>query len=218
MLMTFVGEGQSIFDLIKTNKNIRKFKFQCFSLKMVDVENINLFTIVYFSDTSFSNLRDNSSQSGYVILLNKNNKLFSPIPAETIALKQILEACFMIKSFICEIMYRELSEQFLPIKCYVYNKYLTDYIYSTKTVTEKRLKTDICAVRGMIAKKEVTSIGWCKSELKIADCLTKGTPKCMKFLNSVKGNTGLLEQFQNVKNIFSFNIILIKKGIYSKYI
>ena len=67
-----------------------------------DVEDIDLCTMACFLDASFANLKD--------IILYKN-KSFYPIAwksrkikrvvAETIALEQALEACFMIKSFIC---------------------------------------------------------------------------------------------------------------------
>ena len=99
----------------------------------------------------------------------------------------------MIKPFICKIMKRQVSEEFLPIKCYVDNKSLIDSIYSTKTVTEKRLQINICIVCKIIGKKEVTSVEYCKSELQLSDYLTKGTANCMKLLNVFKGNTGLRE-------------------------
>ena len=79
-------------------------------------------------------------------------------------------------------MNRQVSEEFLSIKCYIDNKYLTDSIYSTNPVTEKRLQIDICIFREMIAKKEVTSVEWCKSELQHADCLTKGKANSIKLL------------------------------------
>ena len=105
----------------------------------------------------------------------KNNKSLSLIPrksrkikklvkntlaAETPALEQALEACFRIKSFICQIMNTQVSEELLPMKCYVDNKSVIDSIYSTKTVTAKGLQIDICIVREMIVKKEVTSVEW----------------------------------------------------------
>ena len=119
-------KNATIVDLIKANKNIPNLKSEYLSLKVVDVEDIDLCTIVCFSDGSFANLKDNSSQSGYIIFLYKNNKSFSPIAwesrkikrvvksilaAETLALEQAQEACFMIKSFICEIMNRQVSEK-----------------------------------------------------------------------------------------------------------
>ena len=42
-----------------------------------------------------------------------------------------------------------MSEEFLPIKCYVDNKSLIDSIYFTETVTEKRLQIDICIIHEM---------------------------------------------------------------------
>ena len=71
-------------------------------------------------------------------------------------------------------MNRQVSAEFFPIKCYTDNKSLIDSIYFTKTVTQKRLQTDICIVREIIAKKEVTSVEWCKSESQLTDSLTKG--------------------------------------------
>ena len=59
----------------------------------------------------------------------------------------------MIKSFISEIMNRQVSEEFLPITYYIDNKSLIDSIQSTETATEKRLQKDII-VREMIAMKE----------------------------------------------------------------
>ena len=45
----------------------------------------------------------------------------------------------------------------------------------------------------MITKKEITSVEWCKSELQLADGLTKGTVNCMKLSSVLKGITSLLE-------------------------
>ena len=53
-------------------------KSESLPLKIVDVEDIDLCNIVCFSDASFANLKDNSSQSGYIFLF-KNNKSFSQI-------------------------------------------------------------------------------------------------------------------------------------------
>ena len=78
-----------------------KTEIRMFVIKK-DVEDIDLCTMACFLDASFANLKD--------IILYKN-KSFYPIAwksrkikrvvAEAIALEQALEACFMIKSFIC---------------------------------------------------------------------------------------------------------------------
>ena len=49
----------------------------------------------------------------------------------------------MIKSFMSEIMNRQVSEEFLPITYYIDNKSLIDSIQSTETATEKGLQKDI---------------------------------------------------------------------------
>ena len=93
----------------------------------------------------------------------------STLTAETLALEQALEMCFMMKSFPCELLNKEISNKVLPIKCYADTKSLVDSIFSTKTLTEKRLKMDICIIRDMLSKNEVYSIEWCKSEAQLAD-------------------------------------------------
>ena len=45
----------------------------------------------------------------------------------------------------------------------------------------------------MIANKEVILVEWCKSEFQLADCFTKGAANCMKLINVLQINTGLLE-------------------------
>ena len=90
-----------------------------------------------------------------------------------------------MKSFLCELSNKEISNEILPIKCYVDMKSLVDSIFSAKTVTEKQLKIDICIIRDMLNENEVYSIGWCKSESQLADCFTKGTACNTKLLNYI---------------------------------
>ena len=65
---------------------------------------------------------------------------------------------FMMKSFLYELLNKEISNKVLPIKCYVDNKSSVNSIFSIKTVTEKRLKIDICIICDMLNKNEVYSI------------------------------------------------------------
>ena len=198
---------QLLFELIKGNKNIWKLRSECLSVKLVDVDDINLCTIVCFSDGSFAIFKNNSFQSGYIIFLYRNNKSFSPITwksvktkrvakntllADTIALQQVLEACFMIKSFICEIVNRQVLQKFLPIKYYIDDKYLIDSIHSTKNVSAERLQIDVCIVCEIVAKKEVTSVD-AKVNLNLQIYRQKGQKITWNCLSVLKGNTGLLK-------------------------
>ena len=164
--------------------------------------------MICFSDASFANLKVNSSQGGFIIFLYRNKKLFSPIAwksfkfkrvvkntlaAETLALEHALETCFMMKFFLCELLKKKISNKVLPIKCYTDNKSLVDSIFSTKTVTEKQLKIDICIILDILKENQVYSIEWCKSESQLADCLTKRTASNTKLLNVLKNGNGFLE-------------------------
>ena len=175
-------------------------------IKTVDLENLEQCSIICFSDASFPNLKGNSSQGGFIFLY-RNEKLFSPVAwksfkikrvvkstlaAETLALQQALETCFMMKPFLCELLNKEISNEVLPIKCYVDNKSLVDSIFSTKTVTEKRLKIDIFIIRDMLNENEVYSIEWCKRESQLADFLTKRTASNTKLLYVLESGNGFL--------------------------
>ena len=84
----------------------------------------------------------------------------STLAAETVALEQALGTCFVIKSFFRELLDKEISNEVLPIKCYIDNKSLVDSIFPTKTITEKQLKIDICIICDMLNENEVYSIEW----------------------------------------------------------
>ena len=99
----------------------------------------------------------------------------------------------MMKSFLCELLNKEISNEVLPIKCYVDNKSLVDSIFSTKTATEKRLKIDIFIIHDMLNENEIYSIEWCKRESQLADFLTKRTASNTKLLNVLESGNGFLE-------------------------
>ena len=155
--------------------------------------------MICFSDASFANLKVNSSQRGFIIFLYRNKKLFSPIAWKSFKFKRVVkstlaaETCFMMKSFLCELLKKKISNKVLPIKCYTDNKSLVDSIFSTKTVTEKQLKIDICIILDILKENEVYSLEWCKSESQLADCLTKRTASNTKLLNVLKNGNGFLE-------------------------
>lgn len=54
------------------------------------------------------------------------------------ALKQPPESEDMIKSIICELINEDVTN-ILPIKCYIDSRSLLDLVYSTKTITEKKV-------------------------------------------------------------------------------
>ena len=119
------------------------------SMKVTDVQDIKQCRIICFSDAAFTNLKDGCSRCVYIIFLYRDDNSFSPIPwkstrtkrnsVETLALEQLLESCYMTRSFVSELINKDMTQNILPIKCYVANKSLLDSIFSAKTITEKML-------------------------------------------------------------------------------
>ena len=79
----------------------------------------------------------------------------------------------MIRSLLCEVSNKEMHLDIFPIYCYTDNKSLVETVNSTKFLTEKRLKVDICIIRELIEKHEVKQISWCDCSPLLAHCLTK---------------------------------------------
>ena len=96
----------------------------------------------------------------------------STLAAETLAMEEALEECFIIRSMLLEIYKRDVKTRLFPIHCYTDSKSLLESVHSTKTLKEKRLKVDVCVIREMLEKKN-ESINWYPSNRQLADCLTK---------------------------------------------
>ena len=176
-----------ICDLKTANKYISKLKSLEVVLKFPNLGNLENVRIMCSSDASFANLKNGSSHGGFIIFLCgsgkyapiawKSNKLKrvvkSTLSAETLALEEALESSFMIKSLLCELLNKEMKSGLFQVYCYTDNKSLVDTINSTKTLTEKRLKADVCIIREMTEKQEVKSVSWRDSSSQLTDCLTK---------------------------------------------
>ena len=108
----------TINDLIHASKNIRRLMAEQISSQFPNLGSIEECMIVCYSDASFANLRNASSQGGYIMFLFKDENKFAPISwkskkiqrvvkctfaAETLAIVEALEMCFMIRAILFEI-------------------------------------------------------------------------------------------------------------------
>ena len=97
----------------------------------------------------------------------------------------------MIRVILLEKYKKEPPSKTFPIHCFTDNKSLLDSVHSTKTLKEKRLKVDVCIIREMLEKNEISLINWCTSQKQLADCLTKATSSPTKLINILKRDSGL---------------------------
>ena len=77
----------------------------------------------------------------------------------------------------------------MPIKRITDSKLLHSGIYSSKTLTKKRLKIELCAIRESLEKEEICSVTWANSRDQLADCLTKEEASREKLYDVLIGNS-----------------------------
>ena len=158
-----------------------------------------------FSDAAFANLKNGGSQGAFIIFLYENKYapiawtsrklkqvVKSTLSAETLALEESLETCFMVKSLLVELISKDNYQNIIPTCPYTDYKSLNDTINSTKTLPEKQLQQNVCIIRETIEKQEVKQITWCDSRSQLADCLTKVGASCNKLIHVIQGDGKLL--------------------------
>ena len=75
----------------------------------------------------------------------------------------------MIRCLLLEVLKVEQRNQILPIKCITDSKSLHDAVYSSKALTEKRLKIELCTICELLEKEEIHSVTWINTSNHLAD-------------------------------------------------
>ena len=120
------------------NKSIRKLKADNVALHFNDAGSIEEASILCYCDSSFRNLKGENSQGGHILFLQGSNgkvsaviwqsKKFkkmvkSTLAAEALALDESADACFYVRTLLCEICEKN-EESIFPIIINSYNKNL----------------------------------------------------------------------------------------------
>ena len=131
---------------------------------------------------------DGNTQGGLIVFLAGAHNKFAPLvwrshrlkrvvksamAAETMALLEATEHALLLKTILLEIY--ELAPSQLPINCFIDSLQTLDAVTSTNVIEDKRTLIDVCAMRQMIERREVSSVQWIAKEKQLADCLTKST-------------------------------------------
>ena len=180
-------KNSTVEDVTQANKVVRKAKSNTVRQRFRDLGDVKRAELISFSDASLGNLKDGASQSGHIIFLVGKNGNYSPISwqskkirrvikstlaEETLAFQEDAENCYILRSIIDEI-YQLPPEESVQVKCLTDNQSLCDTLYSTKIISDKRLKVDICMIRKMIENKEISQVSWIDTKKQLANCLTK---------------------------------------------
>ena len=101
----------------------------------------------------------------------------STLSAETMALMEGAEHCFLLKT-----IFKEIVNINLPVTIITDSKSLKDCLLSSKTLEDKRLKADICVLRDYLRKGDIQQACWTTTERQLADSLTKSGANPAKLL------------------------------------
>ena len=149
----------------------------------LDIKSLKL---IVFTDSSFANNQDLSSQMGFVIVLaDKNNRAnilhwslikckrvtHSVLASELYAMTYRFDIAAAIKSTIKKI----LQIQLLIILC-TDSKSLYDCLVKLGTTQEKRLMVDLMCLRQLYKRHKIAEIKWINRNTNSADTITKSKP------------------------------------------
>ena len=110
----------------------------------------------------------------------------STLAAETLSLVDALDTAMYLGFLLSEVIFNGSRKNVIPIDCYIDNKSLHDNIYSTKMVSEKRLRVDIASIKQMMERGEISQVIWINTGCQISDCLTKHGASSIKLMQIIK--------------------------------
>lgn len=165
-------------------------------LKFVKLDT-NTLQLLVFTDASFANNKDLSSQMGYIIALTDATKKANIIHWSSVKCKRVTRSVLAselygiahgfdigtaIKSTIDKILQINL-----PLVLCTDSKSLYDCLVRLGTTQEKRLMIDVMCLRQAYERRLITEVKWIDGEANPADAMTKGKP-CLALTNLVDTN------------------------------
>ena len=157
-------KGSNMSHLLRAIKVVKKAQSERVSIKF-PVLDLSCCSVVIYSDASYGNLPDGSSQGGFMIFLcdekcacalitwslTKIRRIVrSTLAAECLALQDAADTGILISSLFSELLNSE--SQPMNIICKTDSKGLYKALYSTKCVQDKRLRVDMARLRQMIER------------------------------------------------------------------
>ena len=158
--------------LKQANRVVKKKKSH---INIPDLGNLKHLKIVAYSDASFGNLTDGSSQGGYIIFLVGSNDKYMPIAwqskcvrrvvkstlaAEILAMVDMAKACIFYRKLLLEILQVKDNIDNIKIFCKTDNSCVYDSAHSSTQILDKRLCIEMAILREMLERKEIAEITW----------------------------------------------------------
>ena len=91
----------------------------------------------------------------------------SPKAAETLSMQLAVEYAFLLKSVLNEVY--KIDNTHIPVISIIDNSSLHESLYSTNVIDDKRLYIDICSMRDMLSRNEISEVKLTSSQDQLAD-------------------------------------------------
>lgn len=166
-------------------------------LRYVQLDEASLKLIV-FTDASYANNNDKSSQIGFVIVLADKHNNANIIHWSSIKCKRVTRSVLaselyaMAHGFDTGIVLKTTLEKILdkplPIVVCTDSKSLYDCLVRLGTTQEKRLMVDVMCLRQSYERRQITEVKWIAGDTNPADAMTKGTKACSALTDLIDTN------------------------------
>lgn len=161
----------------------------------LDLDSLQLVT---FTDASFANNKDLSSQIGYVIAIGDKNGNANILHWSSIKCKRVTRSVLaselygMAHGFDIASAIKSTIEGILrinlPLVICTDSKSLYDCLVKLGTTQEKRLMVDILSLRQAYERREIAEIKWIEGSNNPADAMTKGSKACSALKDLIDSN------------------------------
>ena len=187
--------------ILQANKCLKKVSMSESHIQFPSLGDLKKVHLVSLSDASHANLPDGySSAGGFIIFLVGENGKSCPIAweakkirrvvkstlaAETLAMSDAVDVSYYLGRMLSEILFGVMDDNVIPIVSYVDNYSLFENVFSTKNVSEKRLRIDLASMKEFIQDGKV-DLKWIESSRQLADCLTKKGVNSMPLMEIIE--------------------------------
>jgi hypothetical protein len=154
-------------------------------LKFVKLD-INTLQLLVFTDASFANNKDLTSQIGYVIALSDTTKKANIVHWSSVKCKRVTRSVLaselygMAHGFDIGVAIKATIDKILqinlPLVICTDSKSLYDCLVRLGITQEKRLMIDVMCLRQAYERRLITEVKWIDGEANPADAMTKGKP------------------------------------------
>jgi hypothetical protein len=173
-------------DAKKLNKRLQwQIDNQSRGLRFVPLDK-NSLKLVVFTDSSFANNKDNTSQIGFVITIADKNNNANIVHWSSIKCKRVTRSVLASELYgmahgfdhgaVIKATIEKILQISLPLILCTDSKSLYDCLVKLGTTQEKRLMVDLMCLRQSYERRLITEIKWIDGNSNPADAMTKSKP------------------------------------------